>query len=735
MMRTLHRWPGLVLALLLCVTAFSGATLALFPVLEAVQTPAPPQGLTVAELAARIQAHHPGLEEIQRSPSGQIRAWWFEGDQPGSAMIDPSTGMDSGSADPNASQRWLTSLHRSLFLGDGGRLLTAAGAAAMLLLAISGAWLVARRTGGWRRWFSRLNGPWAGRLHTETARIAVLGLGLSALTALWMSAETFELIAVDASAVRAPGSVSGQCCMALQQMPALQNTPVAALRALNFPAPDDPQDMYTLRTQQGSGYIDAGTGRLLTWQPLSGMQRLSETVAMLHTGQGAPLIGLWLGLTALSVPVLAITGLLVWLAGYRARPRLRNNTAAQRAQTVVLVGSESGTTWGFAATLAAALRGAGHTVHIAPMQGFAPARYPMAQRFLILTATYGEGGAPASAASFLAQLQVLPAAPAAPFAVLGFGDRSFPGYCAFAAAVDHAARAQGWSALLPLDTVNRQSPQDFARWGRALGQVLGLELTLTHQPSAPATQTLTLLSRRDYGAAVQVPMSILRFALPATSCWQRLCGQGWRHFEPGDLLGIVPEGATVARMYSLASAAQDGYLEIVVRAHPGGLASTQLTQLQPGQQVQAFLQRHPGFHADAAATPLILIGAGTGVGPLAGFIRRNLSHRPIHLFFGLRHPDSDLLYADELRHWQSTGQLTQLHLACSRTEHPQYVQDVLRQAAPQITAAMQQGGKIMVCGGRAMAQGVADALSDILQPAGFTLAALKDSQRYVEDIY
>lgn len=159
MMRTLHRWPGLVLALLLCVTAFSGATLALFPVLEAVQTPAPPQGLTVAELAARIQAHHPGLEEIQRSPSGQIRAWWFEGDQPGSAMIDPSTGMDSGSADPNASQRWLTSLHRSLFLGDGGRLLTAAGAAAMLLLAISGAWLVARRTGGWRRWFSRLNGP------------------------------------------------------------------------------------------------------------------------------------------------------------------------------------------------------------------------------------------------------------------------------------------------------------------------------------------------------------------------------------------------------------------------------------------------------------------------------------------------------------------------------------------------------------------------------------------------
>src|SRR5690606_5288939 len=144
--------------------------------------------------------------------------------------------------------------------------------------------------------------------------------------------------------------------------------------------------------------------------------------------------------------------------------------------TVVLVGSEGGSTWGFATTLAEALRRAGQSVHIAPMSGFAPARHRQAQRYLILAATYGEGDAPASAQGFLERLQALDAPSTAPLAVLGFGDRSFPAFCAFAAAVEHAARAKGWPVLLPFDTIDRQSPQDFARWGRALGEALGTPL-------------------------------------------------------------------------------------------------------------------------------------------------------------------------------------------------------------------------------------------------------------------
>lgn len=735
MIRLMHRWPGLVLAVLLLVISLSGAALSVFPALESARAPAVPAGLTVADLAARVQASHPGLEQIKRSPSGQISAWWFDGNTPGSAIVDPATGRDIAKADPDPVRRWFTTLHRSLFLGDGGRLTAAVGALGMLVLAISGAVLVARRTGGWRRWFARLRGPSAGRWHTEIARVVVVGLMLSSATALWMAAETFDVIAIDAPGLDRPVLTDGFPAMAPASMAALRSVSVNDLRALSFPAPDDPRDMFTLQTDRGTGYVDPGTGTLVAWTDLNGWQRLSEVVNMLHTGQGASWLGLLLGVMALGVPVLAVTGALVWWAGYRARPRIKGNAPAAQAETIVLVGSEGGSTWGFAAALADALRAAGQQVHVAPMSGFAPARYRLARRYLVLAATYGDGAAPASAKGFLEKLQALDDAPAVPLAVLGFGDRSFPAFCAFAAQVDQYARNKHWPALLAFHTIDRQSPQEFNRWGKALGDVLGIELDIAYQPAAPTTRTLVLRQRRDYGDAVNVPMVILRFDMPQPSVWQRLTGSGFARFEAGDLLGVVPKGSSVPRLYSLASGSNDGFIEIVVRKHSGGLCSGQLAELEPGETVQAFLRGNPVFHAGSDRSPLILVGAGTGVGPLAGFIRANTSHRPMHLFFGLRRADSDFLYRDELENWQVEGRLDGLSLAFSRGEAPQYVQDVLRQQAPQLVDAIRQGGKVMVCGGRDMARGVAAALTDILGPLGLSPAMLKDRGRYVEDVY
>jgi sulfite reductase (NADPH) flavoprotein alpha-component len=354
---------------------------------------------------------------------------------------------------------------------------------------------------------------------------------------------------------------------------------------------------------------------------------------------------------------------------------------------------------------------------------------------LILAATYGEGDAPASAKGFLEGLAGLSKAPSVPVAILGFGDRSFPAYCAFAAKVHQAATATGWTLLLPPDTVDRQSPQDFARWGQALGAVMGVSLDLDHQPDRPAAESLTLISRRDYGAEVQAPTAILRFALPKAGVWARLTGRGLARFEAGDLLGILPEASPVPRFYSLASGSRDGFVEVVVKKHPGGLCSGQLLALEPGDAVQAFLRRNPGFHAGRGRTPLILIGAGTGIGPLAGFVRANAGRRPVHLFFGMRHPSSDFLYADDLSAWQGQGRLARLTTAVSRGARPHYVQDALRIEAVQVAEAIRKGARVMVCGGRDMAQGVAQALEEILVPLGVTPAHLKAEGRYVEDVY
>ncbi|OHV81810.1 PepSY domain-containing protein [Ensifer sp. LCM 4579] len=735
MIRILHRWPGLLALALVTVLALSGAMLSVFPAVESLAVPRAEAGLSVADLASRVQMTHPGVEQIRRASSGRITAYWFDQGAPGSAVIDPATGQGVASADPNPVERWLTNLHRSLFLGDGGRIAMAAGAAAMLVLSLSGAVLVARRAGGWRRWFAPLRGRLTGRLHVELARVAVVGLALSSATALWMTASTFDLLPDQGAVATVPTAVNGDVGSAIANMDLLVTTPVAELRELAFPYPGDATDVFTLKTDRGTGYIDQGTGALLAWADLTRWQRLSETIYMLHTGRGAAALGLLLGLMALGVPVMSGTGAALWWAGRRGRPRIRGNVAPSRAATILLVGSEGGSTWGFAATLHKALTEAGQSVHAAPMSACDPARYARAERIVILAATYGDGGAPASAKGFLDRVAQLETAPAAPIAVLGFGDRSFPGFCAFAKAVSAMAEAKDWKELVPFDTVDRQSPQDFARWGRSLGSAMEISLELCHQPVLPASHSLTLISRRDYGAEVQAPTAILRFALPKVPLWQRLTGRGFGRFQAGDLLGILPKGSAVPRFYSLASGRRDGFVEIVVKKHPGGLCSGQLTALEPGDTVTAFLRSNPAFRAGRGRAPLILIGAGTGIGPLAGFIRANAAQHPVHLFFGMRHPDSDFLYGVELAAWQTEGRLSRLVTAISRGARPHYVQDALRAEGAQVAGLIQDGARVMVCGGRGMAAGVADALADILAPIGLTPIALKAEGRYVEDTY
>ncbi|SLN67438.1 Bifunctional P-450/NADPH-P450 reductase [Pseudoruegeria aquimaris] len=173
----------------------------------------------------------------------------------------------------------------------------------------------------------------------------------------------------------------------------------------------------------------------------------------------------------------------------------------------------------------------------------------------------------------------------------------------------------------------------------------------------------------------------------------------------------------------------------MVKKHPGGLCSGQLTALEPGDTVSAFLRPNPGFRPGRSRAPLILIGAGTGIGPLAGFVRGNTRRRPIHLFFGMRHPDSDFFYGEEFPGWQDEGRVSRLVTAVSRGARPHYVQDALRSEATQVAELIRNGARVMVCGGRDMAAGVAEALAEILAPAGLTPAVLKAEGRYVEDVY
>ena len=64
-----------------------------------------------------------------------------------------------------------------------------------------------------------------------------------------------------------------------------------------------------------------------------------------------------------------------------------------------------------------------------------------------------------------------------------------------------------------------------------------------------------------------------------------------------------------------------------------------------------------------------------------------------------------------------------------------YVQDALRRDAEHLRGLVGQGAILRVCGGSAMAHGVAEALDAVLAPLQLNVQQLKAKERYAEDIF
>lgn len=724
--RFVHRWLGLVAGTLALVLGITGTMLALDPLRNAVQAAPTESDLPLATLVERIKGTVPGAEEIRHLPSGIFVVYAFEDGQAQAVRVDPADGKILGDYQASLLPRWVKNLHRTFLMDDPGRITAAMVALAMLVLSVSGLLLLLRRMGGWRGLAGPVRGTLPQRLHVLSGRVIVLILALSSATALYMSASTFELITLSPDTEPEVSSqATGQPPLPPDQIELLRSLRAQDLERLNLPTPDDPQDTWRVVTAQGQGWADQYRGQTLAWEASTQAQRLYDWVLLLHTGEGAWLWAVFLCLSAASIPLFWYTGLLMWWQARRSRPRLKGNSPLTQADSLIFVASEGGSTWGFAQALHDALKAMGRQVHTTSLENW---RVPPAARHVyILAATYGEGQPPAHAQKALKRIASQPPTDAQ-VAVLGFGDRQFPDFCGFANALEHSLRERGWQPLMALERIHQQSPQEFARWGRALSDVLGQPVPLAYQPRLPRMASLTLLSRQDFPGAAGQPAVILRFALP---------DQPLARFAAGDLLGILPPGEqSVPRYYSLASGKQDGFVEICVRHTSGGVCSPYLHSLHIGDTIQAFIRPNPGFTLTGSRRPVVLIGAGTGVAPLAGFIRDNTRHRPMYLYYGTRDCKRDFYFGKELKDWQTQGNLRELHTTFSRMpDGGGYVQNAVQRDAQQIRTLLEKGALVRVCGSRPMAQAVKQELDTILMDMGKSLAWLKENGRYAEDLF
>jgi sulfite reductase (NADPH) flavoprotein alpha-component len=181
-----------------------------------------------------------------------------------------------------------------------------------------------------------------------------------------------------------------------------------------------------------------------------------------------------------------------------------------------------------------------------------------------------------------------------------------------------------------------------------------------------------------------------------------------------------------------------------------GCASTYLAdRLMPGAPVKVYMQRAHGFALPAdGATPIIMVGPGTGVAPFRSFLWHRKAMRAqgrAWLFFGHQHEAHDFFYRDEFEAFLANGTLTRLSTAWSRDGVQKvYVQDRMREAGPELWTWLKQGAHFYVCGdAKRMAKDVETALTEISAKGGQMseaaardfIAELKATGRYQTDVY
>jgi cytochrome P450/NADPH-cytochrome P450 reductase len=210
------------------------------------------------------------------------------------------------------------------------------------------------------------------------------------------------------------------------------------------------------------------------------------------------------------------------------------------------------------------------------------------------------------------------------------------------------------------------------------------------------------------------------------------------------------------RYYSISSSPRVlvGAMSITVGVHScprqdgstfDGLCSHYLEAKPKGAQLRVVVKdtRSTFRLPDDPARDVILIGPGTGLSPLRGFIEERAALRrsgasvgQTVLFFGCRHPAHDYLYQQELEAYVKDGTLNALHVAFSREpgKPKRYVQHHIREQAEALRQLVERGAYVYICGdAKNMAPDVQNAFTEILQAP--TMDKLRAEGRYLQDVW
>lgn len=228
----------------------------------------------------------------------------------------------------------------------------------------------------------------------------------------------------------------------------------------------------------------------------------------------------------------------------------------------------------------------------------------------------------------------------------------------------------------------------------------------------------------------------------------------WSAQQFVDILRKIP-----SRLYSIASSQLANHDEVHLTISKVsyetngrqrlGVCSGSVADLQVGDTLPIYVHKNPNFRLpEQKETPIIMIGAGTGIAPYRAFLEEREELGVVGkawLIFGDQHFVTDFLYQTDWQRWLASGTLSQMHIAFSRdTDKKIYVQHKIEENAANFYEWLEQGAVIYVCGDKkSMAADVDAAIHRIVEQQGQKTSEqakafvqeLKQQKRYQRDVY
>ncbi len=661
--------------------------------------------LPIAEVIRTVKSNHNEVLTIRRDVNGFVSIVALQDGSTAEFYIDPFTGEKIGDLiEKTPVFQFATNLHRSLFLKTPGRLFVGLTALLLLLIVVSGVALLLKRQGGGLKAFFApvVKEGTSSYLHIVGSRVALVPILVVAVTGVYLSLLRFEVITE-------PVLVHNIDFDSLKDSPAIPYTrfevftghALSELRQLDFPFSDFVEDYYHVALRQGELQINQFTGEVLSEQSYPIVKVLSALALVWHTGAGSVWWSVVLGLGSVAIVVLMYTGFAMrWK---RPKVKVKNTRKPAESRVVILVGSESGSTWSFAQALQQAIDRVS-PCYVTALNDYEP--FENMECLLVLTATYGQGEAPANASRFEALISDRPPVQPFTYSVLGFGSLAYPDFCAYAYRLDSLLSTVGGATRMqPVYTVNDRSFEAFSLWVNQLGKARKWDLRVE--------KVEPLLVKKKKASQFTVVKKEESKSDDTTFLLEIGNLNGYKP-RSGDLLAVYPNAGGAERLYSIGNVPGSRTVLMSVKRHEKGVCSNYLYHLQPDETLSGYIIANKGFRCSTKAPSVVMIATGTGIGPFLGMIAENNPTREMHLFWGGRNKETFGLYKSRIEEAIDQQKLTNFQPAYSREQaHKIYVQHLVEKEKNLIARVLMERGEVMICGSVAMQKEVVAVLSAI----------------------